>query len=157
LAILQQTVFSPFQGFNLQTDMINTFIANSVLAYGKIVEPAASTGILSLGDEYGYFLMEEVTSDGPSQLEIELGWQQYEKKAGDSVAVSVLIPKRGAVVRTKWVSVGDGGVSVANDVTLNISGGVYVTGASAAAGTKGKLKKIETDSLSNTLYYVEIL
>lgn len=155
MAILQQTVFAPLQGFDLQHDMINTFIATGALAYGKVVEPAASTGVLALGSRLGYFLMEEVTTDGPSQLEIELGWQQYEKKAGSATAVSVLIPKKGAVVQTKWVSSGD--TAPANDVTVNVSDGVFVTGASAAAGTEGKIKKIFTDSLSNTLYLVEIL
>jgi hypothetical protein len=155
LAILQQTVFSPLYGFN-ESDKINKYLATGALAYGKIVAPADDTGILALADDYGYFLMEEVTADGPSLIEIELGIQQYEKKASASTAVTVLNPTKGNVVRTKWVSKGAGGVDIAVGNLLNISGGVYVTTA-GNDGTKGKVIDTYTDSLGNVLYDVRIL
>lgn len=151
-----QTVFSPRYGFDFANDMINSFLATGALAYGKIVEPANTTGILALGDEYGYFLMEEITTDGPSMFELTMGDQQYEKKATASTAVSVLIPRKGAVVRTKWVSKPEEARDIAVGEKLNIANGVYVTTA-GNDGTKGLLKKVVTDSLGNTLYDVEIL
>lgn len=156
MAILQQTVFSPRYGFDFANDMINSFKATEALAYGKIVEPANTTGILALGDEYGYFLMEEVTADGPSREELIMGDYQYEKKATTNTAVSVLIPRKGAVVRTKWVVKGNDGVDIAVGNKLNIANGVYTT-VSGNNGTKGLLKNIYVDSLGNTLYDVEIL
>lgn len=156
MAILMQTVFSPRYGFDLEKDVINSFKATTPLAYGKIVVPANTTGILSLGNDYGYFLLEEVTADGPSLLEHALGDFQYEKKASANTAVTVLIPRKGNIVRTKWVVQGDGGVAIAVGNLLDIADGVYVTNADNN-GTKGLLKAIVTDSLGNTLYDVEIL
>jgi len=154
LAILMQTVFSPRYGFDLEKDVINSFKATTPLAYGKIVVPANTTGILSLGNDYGYFLLEEVTADGPSLLEHALGDFQYEKKASANTAVTVLIPRKGNIVRTKWVVKGDDSVPIAVGSLLNIVDGDYVTSSN---GTKGLLKAIVTDSLGNTLYDVEIL
>lgn len=153
MAILMQTVFSPRYGFDLEKDVINSFKATGSLAYGKIVVPANETGILSLGNDYGYFLLEEVTEDGPSLLEHALGDFQYEKKAGANTAVTVLIPRKGNIVRTKWVEKSDGGVPAVGSL-LDIVDGVYVTNDN---GTKGLLKAIVTDSLGNKLYDVEIL
>jgi hypothetical protein len=155
LAILTQTVFFPRYGFDMKNDMINSFIASSAIAYGKVVVPAATTGVLALGTTYGYFLMEEVTADGPSIEEIMLGDYQYEKKAGATTAVSVLKPIKGGIVRTKWVA--GGTASVAVDATLNLSDGVFVTGTSDSAGTLGKIKNIMSDSLGNAMYDIEIL
>jgi len=151
-----QTVFSPRYGFDLEKDVINSFKATGPLAYGKIVEPANETGILSLGNDYGYFLLEEVTADGPSLLAHALGDFQYEKKASANTAVTVLIPRKGNIVRTKWVVQGDDNVPIAVGNLLDIANGVYVTKANNS-GTKGLLKAIVTDSLGNTLYDVEIL
>lgn len=156
MAILMQTVFSPRQGFDLVNDTINTFIANTALSYGKIVTAANTTGVLSLANDYGYFLMEEVTSDGPSLLELDLGDYQYERKAGSNTAVTVLIPKKGAIVRTKWVSKPESARDIAVGEKLNISNGIYITTASND-GTKGLIKNVYTDSLNNVLYDVEIL
>ena len=155
MAILMQTVFSPRYGFDLEKDVINSFKATTALAYGKIVVPD-TTGKLSLGNDYGYFLLEEVTDDGPSLLEHALGDFQYEKKASANTAVTVLIPRKGNIVRTKWVKKGNDGVDIAVGNKLDIANGVYVTKANNG-GTKGLLKAIVTDSLGNTLYDVEIL
>jgi len=152
-----QTVFSPRYGYNnLEDNMINSFLATGALAYGKIVEPAVTTGILALATDYGYFLMEEVTVDGASLFEMQMGEYQYEKKAGANTAVSVLIPKRGAVIRTKWVVQGAGGVAVAVGNLLDIVAGEYATNA-GNNGTKGLLKNIYTDSIGNVMYDVKIL
>jgi hypothetical protein len=156
LAILMQTVFSPLYGFDLQKDVINSFKATGALAYGKIVNPADDTGILALANDYGYFLMEEVTADGPSMLEMVLGDFQYEKKATANTAVTVLVPKKGNIVRTKWVSKAADGAAPAAGQKVNISSGVYVTVADNA-GTKGLIKKVYTDNLNNVMYDVEIL
>jgi hypothetical protein len=155
LAILQQTYFSPLYGFN-ETDKINKFLATGALDYGKIVEPANTTGILAYGNEYGYFLFEHVTADGPTISEMALDIPQYEKKASAATAVTVLIPGKGKVVRTKWVVQGGGGVAIAVGNLLDIVDGVYATNG-GNNGTKGLLKNIYTDSLGNVLYDVEIL
>jgi hypothetical protein len=151
LAILQQTVFAPLYGFS-ESDKINKFIASSAMAYGKAVTPAATTGVLSLAtsttDTTGiYFLMEEVTADGPSMFELDRGDFQYEKKAGTNTAVTVIRAKKGDIVRTKWVEVGATSVAIAVDGLVNLTDGVFTT---LATGKCGKILNIITDSLGNT-------
>jgi len=155
LAILQQTYFSPLYGFN-ETDKINKFIANAPLDFGKVVVPANTTGILGYGTTYGYFLYEHVTADGPSIAELGGDIPQYEKRAGANTAVTVLIPKKGNVVRTRWVEQGAAGVALAVGNQLELVAGVFATNA-GDNGTMGLLKNIYTDSLGNTMYDVEIL
>lgn len=150
---LLQTIFYPLYGFGEQ-DKINKFIANTALDYGKIVIPADTTGILSLANDYGYFLFEEVTTEDPL-LDYALDIFRYKKKASATTAVTVLIPKKGNIVRTKWVSKGDG-ADPAVGQKLNISNGVYVTVASNG-GTKGEIQNVYTDSFGNILYDVVIL
>jgi hypothetical protein len=149
-----QSVFSPRQGFDLKNDIINGFLASVSLDYGKIVEISDSTNYLALGNEYGYFLMENVTASGPTNEEYILGDYQYEKKAGANTAVCVLVPKRGAIVRTAWCISGEMG-PVAG-IPVDISGGVF-TGESVSTAPKGRIKAVITDSTSTTLYDIEIL
>jgi hypothetical protein len=156
LAILTQTYFSPRYGFDMKNDMINSFIASGAIAYGKAVTPTATTGVLTSATTLEYFLMEEVTSDGPSVAEIELGIYQYEKKASASTAVSVLKAVKGGIVRTKWVS-DSGSTGLAVNITLNVSDGLFITGASDSAGTEGRILNILSDSLGNAMYDIVIL
>ncbi len=158
MAIIMQSVFSPRKGFDLKNDVINGFLASVSLDYGKVVNVSASTLYLNSASTFGYFLMEQVTTSGPTMAEFILGDFQYEKKAGADVGVAVLIPKKGAVVRTKWVSTGTDGRSAEAGENLNISNGIFLTCSnSAGQGEKGKIKEVITDSISTTLYDVEII
>lgn len=156
MGILMQTYFAPRYGFDLQNDQINKYVAKTAIDFGKIVAPDKD-GVLTVADDYGYFLMQHVTVDGPTMLEMALGDFQYEVKANTTAGtpVSVLVPKKGAVVRTKHVAKGDG-ADPAVDQKVNISDGVFVTVASNA-GTKGIIRAVYTDNLDNVLYDVEIL
>jgi hypothetical protein len=162
LAILNQTVFSPRYGYNnLEDHMINSFLATGALAYGKIVEPAVTTGILALANDWGHFLMEEVVADDSADptarmFDYAMGEFRNSKVASATTAVSTLIPRKGNWVRTKWVVQGAGGVAVAVGNLLDIVSGNFATNA-GNNGSKGKLKNIYTDSLGNVLYDVEIL
>lgn len=150
---LYQATFSPRYGFDFNTDLIGKYTANGAIEYGKIVSPDGSD-VLTVANDYGYFLMERITTDGPTMLEIVLGDFQFDVKTG--VPVSVLIPKKGAIVRTVHVIKGAAGAEVAAGQKCDIVNGVYETVA-ANAGTKGLVKAVVTDSLGNTLYDVEIL
>lgn len=156
MAILMQTYFAPRYGFNLEDEQINKYVAKTAIDFGKIVN-ADDSGVLTVANDYGYFLMQHVTIDGPSMLEYVMGDFQYKVKADpvNGTPVSVLIPKKGAIVRTKHVAIGDGAAPAVGQ-KLNIANGVYVTVASNA-GTKGLIKNVFTDSLGNVLYDVEIL
>jgi hypothetical protein len=151
-----QTYFAPRYGFDIPNDQINKYVAKGAIDFGKIVAPD-DNGVLAPANDYGYFLMQHVTADGPTMLEYAMNDFQYEVKADtvNGTPVSVLIPKKGAVPRTKHVAKGDG-ADPAVGQKVNISNGVYVTVASNA-GTKGLIKNVYTDSLGNKMYDVEIL
>lgn len=145
--------FAPRYGFNLETDMINKFVANAAVSYGKIVS-ADANGVITVANDYGYFVMQEVTTDGPSMLDIVMNDFKYLVKVG--TPVSVLISKKGAIVRTAHVAKGAAGAAVAVGQKCDIVNGVYETVA-ANAGTKGEVIGVFVNSLGDTLYDVVIL
>jgi hypothetical protein len=161
MAIQYATYFTPLHGYsyNHEGEEINTFLATAAMDYGKVVTPAVTTGILSLASVTSlagcYFLKEHVTADGPSLIELERGTFQYEKKASATCAVTCLMAKRSAIVRTKHVVQGAGGAAIAVGQTLNVVSGVFATTA-ANDGTCGIIKNIYTDTLSNVMYDVEL-
>ena len=147
--------FSPLYGFgNFEDYTINKYIASSAIGKGKIVVATQSTGTVAVGDDYGYFILEEVTTDGPSYEERRAGLRQWEVIAGS--VVPVLIPKNGAIVRTSNVAESDG--SAVLSCTVIISDGVYVTDADAtAAAIKGVIVGTPTTTGVTGVYDIKII
>ena len=147
--------FSPLYGFgNFEDYTINKYAVSTATSKGKIVYPVQSTGTLSVADDYGYFLLEEVTADGPSYEERLAGLRQWEVIV-DSY-VPVLIPKNGAIVRTSNVAESDG--SAVLSCTVIISDGVYVTDADAtAAAIKGVIVGTPTTTGVTGVYDIKII
>lgn len=154
MAIIMQSVFSPRKGFDFKNDIINGFIASKSLDYGTVVNVSNSTLCLANTSSWGYFLMEQVTTSGPTMAEFMAGDIQYEKKAGADTGVAVLIPRNHAVVRTARLSSNE--VAPAAGVALSLSAGVFIT-ASVSTTPMGRIKEVITDSISTTLYDVEIM
>lgn len=130
--------FSPRYTYDIHEDMINYWVADIAIAQGKIVEPD-NNGKLQLANDYGYFLMREVTADGPSYMERMEGLYQWDVQVGNPV--SVLRPKNKSIVRT--IHVVDGGAGLAKGTLVNIVDGVFST---SATGTKGKIVGTPTDT-----------
>jgi hypothetical protein len=146
--------FSPLYGFNLETDTINNIKISSATARGKIVEVNASTGTAAVGNEYGYFTLEEVTSDGPSYEERIAGLRQWEVIVDSPVAL--LIPKNGAIVRTSHVAVSDG--SAVLSCTLVISAGVFCTEADiGTSDMRGIIVGTPTETGIDGVYDIKIV
>ena len=146
--------FHPYQGFDLEHDMINnaqTRAVNGAIPRGYIVD-FDNNGVITAANDYGYFLMQEVLADRPNMLDFVLNDFQWVVQAGNPV--SVLIPKKGNRVLTEHVIEGLGGVAPAVGGLLSIVAGVYNTDAQ---GTAGRIKNIWQDSVGDTLYLVEIL
>lgn len=123
--------FMPLNGFSkdLAEDMINSYIGPAVATQqGLLVEPGAGD-VLALANDYGYFLMEDVTLTGPTEFERVLGTHMWE--VGVSRPVSVLIPKDGAVVRTIHVAKGATEPALARGQVGSIVNGVFTTDANA--------------------------
>lgn len=130
--------FSPRYTYNVSEDMINYWVAQIPIEQGLLVEPD-NDGNLQLADDYGYFIVREVTADGPSYMERKEGLYQWDVKVGNPV--SVLRPKNKSIVRTVHVS--DGGALGINVGDLvNIANGAFVT---AVDGTKGKIMATPTE------------
>ena len=146
--------FSPLYGFgNFEDYTINKYAVSTATSKGKIVYPVQSTGTLSVADDYGYFLLEEVTADGPSYEEKLAGLRQWEVIV-DSY-VPVLIPKNGAVVRTSHVAVSDGSAVISCLVV--ISDGIYCTDSDVAASdAKGIIIATPTETGITGVYDIEI-
>jgi hypothetical protein len=156
-----QTYFAPLQGFDLNVDTINTFIANAAIDFGKLAVPAKNTGYLSAATGTSlrgmYFLLQHVVDGSTDAAKYQRlfnysqGIYEFQVYAGTSTAVGVLIPKPGAIIRTKHVAKGDGGADIAEDQTVNVTSGVFTTTASND-GTCGKILNKITDSKGNVLY-----
>jgi hypothetical protein len=147
--------FSPLYGFgNFEEATINKYIISSATARGKIVVPTESTGTATVGNDYGYFLLEDVTTDGPSYEERHAGLHQWEVIVGSPVAV--LIPKNGAIVRTSHVAEFDGSAILSQPVI--ISDGVYVTDSDATAlAIKGIIVQTPTQTGISGVYDIRIV
>jgi hypothetical protein len=146
--------FSPRYGFDIENDMINKFTtaANTAYPAGLVVQPD-NNGVLAAADSLGYFLMQEVTVDGPSLLEIVRGDWQWEVKAGDE-PVSVILGKQGQVVRTELVARGNAQPAPAVGGLCNIAAGYFETNAN---GTAAKIVATPTETGITGVYDVEIL
>jgi hypothetical protein len=145
--------FSPLYGFgNFEDYTINKYKVSTATNRGKVVYPVQSTGTLSVAADYGYFLLEEVTSDGPSYEERVAGLRQWEVIVDSCVAV--LIPKNGAQVRTSHVVTGTGSAIVSATVVL--SDGVYVTNNTVSTSAKGIIVATPTETGISGVYDIEI-
>jgi hypothetical protein len=145
----------PLNGYNgnLAEDMINSYIAPAVATQqGLIVEPA-NNDVLSVANDWGYFLMEDVTLTGPTEFERVLGTHMWE--VGVSRPVSILIPKDGAVVRTIHVAQGAGEPVLARDQVGSIVNGVFTT-AAAAPVPKFKIVGLPADTGMAGYYDVKL-
>jgi hypothetical protein len=146
--------FSPLYGFNLETDTINNIKISSAVSRGKVVEVNASTGTAAVGNEYGYFTLEETTTDGPSYEERTAGLRQWEVIVDSPVAL--LIPKNGAIVRTSHVAVSDG--SAVLSCTCVLSAGIYCTEADInASDIKGIIVGTPTETGVTGVYDIKIV
>lgn len=146
--------FSPYRGFDLDVDILDHFIAPSTaLEKGKVVASTPSTKVLAVTNDYGYFVLEEITTDGPSYEERVAGLRQWDVKV-DS-CVPVLIPRNGAIVRTSQVTAQTGSATL--EQICNISGGIYLTASGAgAASVKGVIVGTPTTTGISGVYDVEI-
>lgn len=120
----------PLYGYgNLAEDMINCYIAPAVATQqGLIVEPGAGD-VLALANDWGYFLMEEVTANGSTEFDRVLARHVW--AVSPSRPVSILIPKDGAIVRTIHVVQGNNQPALARGQVGVISNGIFVTQADA--------------------------
>lgn len=145
--------FSPRYTYDREHDQINKYIVNAACAQGKIVD-FDDNGVLTVANTYGYFLMDDVTADGPSFEERIAGLHQWEVKVGNPV--SILRPKNLSIVRTIHVAQGGGGAAApAKGQLVDIASGVYVTVA-GNAGTKGKIIGLPADTGLTGYYDVEV-
>jgi hypothetical protein len=151
--------FSPKAGFprHWQENMISNVTSISAIAWGKIVTSPSAGVITTAQDNYGYFLMQEITDDGPSELECITGdTQMWEVKVGKPV--SIMLPIEKGQVYTVHVSAGSGSAAIAKGDLCAISAGIYVTESGLSAGNaKGRVIGLPADTGRSDLYVVEIM
>ena len=137
-------------GFDFKTDVVGRYKSAEgvAIAQGLLVD-LDDDGEVAVSDEVKYFLMQEVTLDGPSWEERQRGIVQYDVKAGSYVP---LIQARvGNIIRTKNVAENGGGDIVVGDL-FDVSDGVFVKDG---AGTKAEC--IEVVDSTDGVYRLRIL
>lgn len=117
-------------GYDFKTDIIGKWKskANTAIAAGKVVD-RDSNGEIVAATALGYFLIQDVTIDGPSFNERELGVFQWDVKAGDPVAV--VPPIRGAII---WTDNMTGTVAVGDEVEVTTGGALQKQASGTAIG-----------------------
>ena len=130
--------FSPLYGFgDFEEYTINKYKVSTATSRGKIVYPIQSTGTLSVAADYGYFLLEEVTSDGVSYEERQAGIRQWE------------------VIVDYCVAVSDGSAILSCAVV--ISAGIYCTDSDAGVSAiKGIIVATPTETGIDGVYDIQI-
>jgi spermidine/putrescine-binding protein len=116
-------------GYDFNTDIIGKWRskANTAVAAGKVVD-LDSNGDIAVANAFGYLLLQDVTTDGPSFNERELGVFQWDVKAGDPVAV--VPPIKGAIIWTD--NMGISAAAAGEEVEI-ATGGVFQKKASGTA------------------------
>lgn len=148
--------FSPKAGFpqDWEFNMISYCTTAGALEMGLVVSPNISN-VIAPSNAYGYFLMQEVTTDGPSELERITGdYQMWEVKVGKPV--SIMLPIEHAQIYTKHVSAGGGEPALAKGQICDLVNGAYVT-AAASIAPKGKIVALPADTGITGIYVVEIM
>lgn len=143
--------FNPRYTYDIHEDMINYWIADVPIEQGLIVMPDGN-GKLTVADDYGFFIMREVTTDGPSYMERVEGLYQWDVKVGS--AVSVLRPKHMSIIRTVHV-VGAGETDVVKGDFVKIVDGKFTVDATLTDATaKGQVIGITADGYYDVLLFV---
>jgi hypothetical protein len=128
--------------------------ATGAIAWGKVVNYDAN-GVITVANDYGYFLGAEITADGPSELEAITGdFQMHEIKINKPAPL--FLPIEAATVYTVHVAAGDGEPALAKEQICVLINGVYTTDADAA-DPKCKIKALPADTGITGLYVVEIM
>jgi hypothetical protein len=149
--------FSPRAGYPQDWEylMLSQYptASGASIEMGTVVVINASGVVSAATTSYGYFLMQDVTSDGPSELERITGqYQMWEAKA--KLPVSLLPPMEGSQVYTKHVS--SGNTSLIVGAYLDLSDGLYVTN-SANTGNAGIVRALPAGTGITGIYVVEVM
>lgn len=133
-------------GYDFNTEIIGKWKskASTAVAAGKVVN--LSSGALEVATAFGYFLLQDVTTDGPSFNERELGVYQADVKAGSYVAV--VAPKRGAII---WTDNMTGTAPAAGDEVEITTGGALQEKVSGTA--VGKVLSIPSTGVFEIILY----
>lgn len=135
-------------GYDLSTDIIGKWKskAETAVTSGMIVDLDAD-GDLAVASALGYFLLQDVTTDGPSFNERELGVWQWDIKAGSPAAVAPAI--KGGVI---WTDNMTGATKpVAGDEVEAATGGVLQKKASGTA--VGKVLSVPATGVYEIILY----
>ena len=134
-------------GYDFKTDIIGKWKSKdaTAVAAGKIVD-LDTNGDLAVASALGYFLLQDVTTDGPSFNERELGVWQWDVKAGSPAAVAPA--KKGAVI---WIDNMAGTAPVAGDEVEAATGGVLQKKSTGTA--VGKVLSVPATGVYEIILY----